>query len=123
MKWLKAIFSTPEVIGKAADAAINAGDALVFTKEEKSAAFLEFVRSSMPMNLARRVIAMAVAAVWFLSAVTLLLLTVAAGLTESLVIAKTAESVFNMMKDVINWPFMTVMGFYFAKNIIGSMKK
>ena len=76
MNLFKAIFSAPETVGKVVDAVINTGDALVFTPEEQNAAnqkkldwLLEFHKASSGSNLARRLLALSVTAVFLLFAV------------------------------------------------------
>ena len=61
------LFKMPSVI----EAAIKTGDALVFTDEERKAWILESAKVLGPQTLARRYLALAVAAVWCLSTVIL----------------------------------------------------
>lgn len=65
MSWLKSLFSMPKVI----DAAINAGDALVFTDEERKRWILESAKVLGPQTLARRYLALIVAGLWCLATV------------------------------------------------------
>ena len=59
------LFKMPSVI----DAAINAGDALVFTDEERKQWILESAKVLGPQTLARRYLALAVAGLWCLATV------------------------------------------------------
>jgi hypothetical protein len=120
-KALKAIFSTPTDAGSVAGAVVKGLDSMVFTKEESKDWTLKYLNATLPMNLSRRIIAMSVTAVWLVSAVTLLILTVVAGLTDSAVIASTAHSVFGFIRDILNIPFSLVMALYFGKGIVSSI--
>lgn len=62
MSWIKSLFSMPKVI----DAAINAGDALVWTDEERKNWILEAAKVLGPQTLARRYLALVVAGLWTL---------------------------------------------------------
>jgi hypothetical protein len=66
VSWLKRLFSMPKII----EAAINTGDALVFTDEERKQWLLEAAKVLGPQTLARRYLALIVAAVWVLATVT-----------------------------------------------------
>ncbi len=58
--FLKPLFSMPKII----DAAINAGDALVFTDQERKAWIIESAKVLGPQTIARRVIAIIVTGLW-----------------------------------------------------------
>ena len=113
---LKAIFLTPASATKVADAVIKGADAAWFTKEEQSKWFLRYLEATQPQNLSRRIIAIAVTAVWLFSAMILLGLTVL-GLTP------IAEAILAFMTSVVNPVFYLVVGFYFAKNIAATFNK
>ena len=108
-KALKAIFSTPTQATKVADAVIKGADAAWFTEEEQSEWFLRYLEATQPQNLSRRIIAIAVTGVWVISALVLLLVTLAG-------LATVAEAVLGFMTAVVNPVFYLVVGFYFAKN-------
>jgi hypothetical protein len=116
IKALKAIFNTPAQATKVADAVIKGADAAWFTKEEQSEWFLRYLEATQPQNLSRRIIAIAITAVWVVSAITLLLLTLVG-------LAPIAEAVLAFMESVVNPVFYLVVGFYFAKNIAANWKK
>ena len=115
-KIFKSILNTPTEASKVADAVIKGTDAAWFTKEEQSEWFLRYLESTQPMNLSRRIIAIAATGIWSISAVVLLSL-ILLGSTE------TAKAVFDFMNTVINPVFMLIIGFYFAKNIASSFRK
>ena len=58
--FLKPLFSMPKII----DAAISAGDALVFTDQERKAWVIEAAKVLGPQTIARRVIAIIVTGLW-----------------------------------------------------------
>ena len=63
MSIFKSLFSMPKVI----QAAIDTGDALVFTDEERMKFVIESSKVLGPQTLARRYLAIAVAGVWILA--------------------------------------------------------
>ena len=122
-KALKAIFATPATASKVADAVIKGTDAAWFTKEEQSEWFLRYLESTQPMNLSRRIIAIAISGLWVCSSLLLLSLVMLGAIFESPVIGFAGEAVYEFMNNVVNTPFMLIIGFYFAKGIAGSFAK
>jgi hypothetical protein len=122
-KALKAIFSTPTDAGSVAGAVASGIDKAFFTDQERGTWTLKYLNATLPMNLSRRIIAMTITGIWALSALTLLLLTVAAGLFESSVFAQTAQGVYQFMRDILNIPFGLTMTLYFGKGIAGDLLK
>ena len=122
-KTLKAIFSTPSTVTEVAKAVENGVDKAWWTKQERSEWFLKYLEATQPMNLSRRLIAMAISGVWVLSTTVLLVLTILAGIFESDVIAQTAIFVNDYMQQVVNTPFMITIGFYFASRFEPLKKK
>ena len=114
-KTLKAIFNTPTEAGKVADAVIKGADAAWFTKEEQSAWFLRYLEATLPMNVSRRIIAVTITAIWAISALTLLGLTLAG--------ADVAQDVSAYMSTAVNAPFSIIVGFYFAKAVAQNWPK
>ena len=114
-KIFKSILNTPTEASKVADAVIKGTDAAWFTKEEQSEWFLRYLESTQPMNLSRRIIAIAATGIWSISAIVLLVLIL--GATD------TSKAVFDFMSSVVNPVFMLIIGFYFAKNIASSFKR
>ena len=115
-KIFKSILNTPTEASKVADAVIKGTDAAWFTKEEQSEWFLRYLESTQPMNLSRRIIAIAATGIWSISAIVLLVL-ILLGATD------TSKAVFDFMSSVVNPVFMLIIGFYFAKNIASSFKR
>ncbi len=107
---------------KVVDAAVDGLDALVFTDEEKSRAGqkildfkLKWLTATSGQNVARRVIAIAIVALWVATIV------LAIGL-QLLGATEKSDFVFLTLKDVINTPFMVVIGFYFAAHLARGIK-
>ena len=123
IKALKAIFNTPAQATKVADAVIKGTDAAWFTKEEQSEWFLRYLEATQPMNLSRRILAVAIAAIWMLSAVVLLGLTVVGALFDINAASLAARAVLSYMESTVNTPFLAVTTLYFAKGIAGGFKK
>jgi hypothetical protein len=122
-KAIRAIFATPTEAGSVAGAVASGLDKAFFTQQESKDWTLKYLNATLPMNLSRRIIAMSITFVWVLSALLLLSLTIGAGLTESLAAAKTAQAVFEFMRDVLNIPFSLVMALYFGKGIATTLGK
>jgi len=86
-----------------------------FTDQEKSGAFLEYLKASQPQNVSRRVIAVVVVALW----VALILLAVATHAFAPLY----SRFVFDVLAEHVSTPFAIVLGFYFAAHIVRAAKK
>lgn len=121
------IFSWITGGGKQVDKALSMVDrgldALVFTQEEKSVANqkvldfkLNWIKATGPQNAARRVIAYGVCGLWAL------MLVLGMGL-QLFGNVEDAKFIFKMMDDLVNTPFMIIIGFYFAAHIVRAYKK
>ena len=98
-------------------------DMVWFTPEEKSIAGqkkldwkLEWIKATGPQSKARRYIAYAIVGLWtylVIMAVHLRLF----GYKEQ------ADFLFTVLRDVVNWPFIAVMSFYFAAHVVRANKK
>jgi len=124
MGWLSWISGGGETATKLIDAAINAGDSLVFTDEEKSQAnmkrlewTLAYLKTTSGQNVARRFIAVGVVGLW----VILVLMAVIFGYFNH-GDASYSQWVFKIIDDVVNTPFLTIIGFYFAMSLARAMK-
>jgi hypothetical protein len=107
---------------KAIDGVTNGLDAMFFTDEEKSVANqkvldfkLKWAQATSGQNLARRYISLLVVALWVL----LVVLTVFLKLIGS----ESSQFVFDMLKDVVNNPFMMIIGFYFLAHVTKGLGK
>lgn len=114
MNLFKFLLGSPEAAGKTAGAIVDGLDKLVLTDEERADNrqkalewMVEYMKATNGQNVARRLIALIVTALWAWLVVL--------GVTLHLVGATVkAAYVFSMMQDVVTPAFMLVMTFYFA---------
>lgn len=115
-KILGAVFGSSENTTKVVDGAVAGLDKMFFTTEEKSEAnaklrewFLKYLAATQPQNLARRLIAIVVVALWaFL---------ILAGVAVYKVDSGYSMFIFDTLADVVNLPFQIIIGFYFAAHL------
>lgn len=101
-----------KIIGMAGEGA----DALHYSKEEEGAFKLSMLKAMGPQSVARRFLAFGISIVWgylVLLAVHLYLI----GYEDK------AKFVFDVLKDIVTWPFLTAWGFYFLANVVRANKK
>lgn len=121
-KAVTSFFGSSEGISKTIDAVSSGIDMAVYTPEEKSLTNqkildwkLKMATAIGPQSLARRVIAFIIVGIWayiLLLMVHLKLL----GMTEQ------ADHLVKVLTDIVAWPFITVVGFYFLANIARANK-
>ena len=104
-KLLGAIFGSSDTT----KAVISGLDNAFFTDQEKSGYLLKYLAATQPQNLARRMIAVIVVALWAL----LILLAVAVYPWQ----ADYSMRIFAILQDVVNMPFSIIIGFYFAAHL------
>jgi len=111
--WLTGGSKTAETVANGIYSGI---DKLVYTDEEKADAsrkgfelFIKYQEATQPQNVARRLIAMQVVAVW-----VLFVMVAGVGVVFSF---EYEARLVKFIDDILNWPFMFVMGFYYAKRI------
>jgi len=109
-KAIKSIFATPKVI----DAAIQGIDKSKWTDEERSDFFLTWIQASAPQNLARRIIAFLVTAMWVVACIVIL---------AQLAFEINVDDEMQFMNETVNPPFMIIIGFYFLAHVIRANKK
>ena len=122
---IKSIFASGDTSSKVVDGVLKAGDALVFTDEEKSQAsqtrmewYLKYLHATLPNNLSRRFLAFMVAGVWLVLVCLAAILAVAAPLLESTTAAMAAKAVAKIIADYVMIPFSGIMAFYFAAHLL-----
>lgn len=122
---LTSFFTGDKTADSVIDGVKRATDMLVFTDEEKSITnqksmelFIEYQKATLPQNVTRRMIAIAVVALWLFLA----LLTALSGgggiMFHVERLTEVSKYFFQFMEDVINVPFGLIIGFYFLKRIV-----
>ncbi len=111
-----------ETAGKVVDGVKSGLDMAFYTDEEKAIASkkmldwkLDWLKATKPQNVARRVIAFGVTGLWVVNVLLLTLLT--------LFDSSRAEPVKAIIEDIVNLPFMIIIGFYFAAHVARVVKK
>ncbi len=122
------LFGADEVIKKGTDAVINAGDALVFTKEEKAHHFLDLLKAYEPFKLAQRLLALIFSipyvVIWLISAVLFLIGALVPtdpdtmGYADHLI--DVSKELARMNNDTLGLPVALILGFYFGGGMIES---
>lgn len=110
MSWLSGLFSSSKII----DGGLKAADALVFTDEERANLLMKYAESTLPMNVARRIIAAVVAGVWAL-------FVIACGVSLYIQHAQT-EVLMDFTARAIMPPFTAIMSFYFLSQVVSRRK-
>ena len=110
--------------GKIIDGTKEIIDDAFFTDEEKSDAkagvlkwLLQYQEATKPQNFARRIIAILIVLLWVL----LVLIASISGYWETGE-GSYAEYIFMVLSDVVNEPFMIVLGFYFLTHVVRAYK-
>lgn len=127
-KLFAAIFGSSKNTETVINGAVHGIDKLFYTAEEKAENsakvaewYLRYLAATQPQNLARRLIAIVIVALWAL----LILVGVAARGLEMYLETAPAEGeqlfsafVFTVLTDVVMTPFGIVLGFYFAAHVV-----
>ncbi len=93
-------------------------DMAKFTEEEQAEAkkenlglFVEYIKATMPQNLARRLIALKIVDLWRW-------LIIAGVIGVAFGAKDFSEFVFKVLTEIVAIPFLAVITFYYAKNFI-----
>jgi hypothetical protein len=121
MGLLDKLFGSEKQLDKLTTGAVSGLDKMFFTKEEKAEAnqklsewYLKYLGATQPQNLARRLIAMVVVALWAL----LILL----GVLLFRLDPGWSAFVFSTLDNIVNNPFMIIVGFYFLTHAVRAYK-
>ena len=121
-KILGAIFGSSKNTETIVDGAVSGLDKMFFTKEEKSEAnaklsewYLRYLEASQPQNLARRFIAIIVVVLWSMM--------ILFGVLTWRMDSEYSVFIFDTLRDIVNAPFMIIIGFYFAAHVVRSFNK
>ena len=114
---LSKVFGSSKNAETLVDGAVKGFDKIFFTKEEKSEAnqkladwYIKYLAATQPQGLARRLLAMIVALLWALLIVF--------GIAIRWVSYELSDFVFKVLDELVNAPFMMIMGFYFLAHIV-----
>lgn len=132
MSWLKSLFVSEKTIGKTVDAAISAGDKLFYTSEEKADDkaelrkwYIDLLASMKPFNVAMRLLALGVFAMWSIHLIASTGLYVAAFFACSqdgyCAAAELGRLLEVQMGSHINGHFSTIIMFYFGAAGVNSI--
>ena len=121
MSFFGRLFSSPKSIEKAVDGVYNGIDKAFYTDEEKAeyrakaqGIYQKMWLAAVPSAVNRRIVAAAITAMWMLC-IMIALAANAWGASEY------ADYALTMLQDVVNPPFMIVVGFYFLKAVATSV--
>lgn len=127
MGLLGKIFGSDDVISKTADGIYKAGDALVFTPEERAKHHLDLLKAYEPFKLIQRILASLVTvsyiSIWILSA---LIYTISIFfdpcITEEICtfgqLQTVSKELASMNNDTLGTPFAIIMGLYFSGGML-----
>lgn len=124
MKWLSWLTGNSAAAEKAVDGVVAGLDAMIFTEEERSAVNLKIMdfrirhaEATRDQSISRRVITFVVTGMWALTVLILIGLGIALGKD-----AASVKFVFETLKDIVNPPFMIIVGFYFLSQVVSKAR-
>jgi hypothetical protein len=120
--FVKGIFGSSDTVNKGMDMVSSGIDMAIFTEEEKSIANqkildwkLKWISATGAQSVARRVISYVIVSLWAFMVVL--------GVGLSLLdMPEKSDFIFKVLSDIINYPFMLIIGFYFAAHIVRANK-
>lgn len=128
MSWLSVagsfLFGGSKTSDKVLDGGMSALDKMFHTDEEKADGkremmklYIDYQKATAPQNVARRLIALIVTSVWATLVTTAGILHVSGNTDEAAYLLKLLGD------GGVSMAFMVVIGFYFAKRMMGGVKK
>ena len=122
MGFISQIFNSPKALAKLVSAGVSAGDALVYTKEEKARysqemakLSIDYLKASSGQNIVRRMLALGIGAIWsfcFLTHIGLLLASVFVHGDKALQL-KTAAAMLQESLTDLSGLVLAILAFYF----------
>ena len=112
---IKSLFSSGNSIGKIVKGGVQLADDYILTKEEDADLFLKYIEATLPSNVARRILAIAVTAVWVETVQVMIVLAVVDAVRETNYSAGFVDPVL-----YVSGVFGTVLSWYFWKGVKGS---
>lgn len=124
MAWYSWLTGNSDATEKAVDGAVSLLDNAFYTGQEKAEVGLKmvdfhirFAEATQHMSISRRIIVVVVTSMWALVVLVMLAL--------GLMLGKDATSVkfvFEILKDIVNPPFMIIVGFYFLSQVVSKAR-
>lgn len=126
MSIFSVLFGGGSAATKTVETATGMMDNAFYTDQEKATNknkmldwYLKYQGATAPQNVARRMIALIVTALW----ATLIIVAVVAHLLETTHGNDSfSQFVFNTLKENVNLPFSIIIGFYFAAHVLRGLK-
>ena len=124
MAWYSFLTGNSDAVESAVDGAVGLLDNAFFTDQERSAAStkmmefrMQFAIKTQSMSISRRVITVAVVAMWLLLVLLLVIFgSIAGGKSD------TVLFLFDIMEDIVMPPFIVIVGFYFLSQVVSKAK-
>lgn len=134
MSFFGRLFGTEKALSAAVNGVKNGLDALVYTDEEKAndaakersegrAMIVQWMQATQGQNLARRLIALSITAVWLIQYLVGQALGLAAIWVEDAEKLRTASQMMRDGADQMNAAVMLILAFYFAAPHMGDIAK
>lgn len=124
MGWFSWLTGNSDATEKAVDGAVSLLDNAFYTEQEKGQVAMkmlefriDFAKATQHMSISRRIITIVVTAMWALVVLMLLILGIVFGKD-----AAAVKFVFETMKDIVNPPFMIIVGFYFLSQVVSKAR-
>ena len=125
MGFLSFLTGGSDVAEKVVDGVSSGLDVMFYTDEEKSQANqkildwkLAYAKATAAMSISRRIIVCGVCFVWIVLVLLLIIVASFAGNDSQMF-----KDLFDIMKDVVNPPFMIIVAFYFLAHVVGNARK
>lgn len=121
MSILARIFGSSSVIKQAADGIYNGVDKAWYTDEEKSAGFLDLLKSYEPFKLTQRLLAISVTVPFvFIWVICSLMLTASGFMSgaDAKALEETARTLGEINQNTLGTPVALVLAFYFGGGML-----
>lgn len=124
MSWFSWLTGNSKATETAVEGVSDLLDNAFYTEEERGQVALkmlefriDFAKATQHMSISRRVITFVVTAMWALTVLLLMALGIIFGKE-----AASVKFVFDTMKDIVNPPFMIIVGFYFLSQVVSKAR-
>jgi len=129
---LKRIFGSPDVVKESISIIRDAGDALVYTDEEKAqdrakraqqidSLLIKWMETTTGQNLARRLLAVMITSVWLMMYILSFIVDVIAVWSEKPALWVATSDSMARYANEMNGAMMLILAFYFAAPHMGSI--